>query len=104
MASTSSTLIPPLSGLITAYSIRSVVVFPAPFGPRSPVMAPFSAVKLTPFTAVTVPNCFRSWSTRIMALAQGSAEGSAQGLAEGFAQGLAEGSAQGLAEGSAQGL
>ena len=44
----------PLSGFITAYSILSVVVFPAPFGPSRPVIAPSCATKLTPSTAVTL--------------------------------------------------
>src|SRR5260370_18844847 len=35
-----------------------VVDFPEPFGPRNPVTIPGPAVKLSWFTAVTVPNLF----------------------------------------------
>ncbi len=35
--------------------MRSVVVFPAPFGPRKPVTRPGSMVKLTSSTAVMSP-------------------------------------------------
>ena len=43
--------------------IRSVVVFPDPFGPRKPVTPPGSTVKSSPATALTGPNCLvRSWT------------------------------------------
>ena len=46
----------PASGFISVYNMRSVVVLPAPFGPRRPVISPSRAVKLTPSTALTLPN------------------------------------------------
>jgi hypothetical protein len=48
----------PASGATSPASIRSVVVFPAPFGPRNPVTSPGAALKLSPSTAVTRPNRF----------------------------------------------
>jgi hypothetical protein len=45
----------PVSGCIRLSSIRSVVVLPAPFGPRKPVTDPGSTVKLRSLTACTVP-------------------------------------------------
>jgi hypothetical protein len=45
----------PRSGCISVYSMRSVVVLPAPLGPSSPVISPSRAVKLTPSTAFTTP-------------------------------------------------
>ena len=47
----------PASGSISAASMRSVVVLPAPLGPSRPVMRPSSAVKSTPCTACTT----RAW-------------------------------------------
>jgi hypothetical protein len=47
-----------LPGGPLAASIRSVVVFPAPFGPRNPVTSPGAALKLSPSTAVTRSNRF----------------------------------------------
>src|SRR5687768_770331 len=48
-------------------SIRSVVVFPAPLGPRKPVTEPGSTVKLRSLTARTVPKLLLTprTSTRI---------------------------------------
>jgi hypothetical protein len=46
-----STRIVPASGVMSAASMRSVVVLPAPFGPSRPVMRPFGASKLTSRTA-----------------------------------------------------
>src|SRR5829696_3740509 len=48
-----STRIVPASGVMSAASMRSVVVLPAPFGPSRPVMRPFGASKLTSRTAWT---------------------------------------------------
>src|SRR6266540_693037 len=45
----------PASGVTSPSSIRSVVVLPAPFGPRNPVIDPWSTVKLRSSTAVTAP-------------------------------------------------
>ena len=50
-----STVTLPRSGVISVYSMRMVVVLPAPLGPSSPVIWPSWAVKLTPSTAVTFP-------------------------------------------------
>src|SRR5688572_1103860 len=57
----SSTLRPsmsasPSSGFSTVYNMRNVVDLPAPFGPNNPVIWPSRAVKLTPRTALTLPN------------------------------------------------
>jgi len=57
----------PALGFMTPYSIRSVVVLPAPFGPRRPVMEPSRASKVTPSTACTMPNRFARAVTRIIA-------------------------------------
>src|SRR5690606_20178103 len=48
-----STSTRPLSGRIRVYSIRSVVVLPAPLGPSSPVISPSRASKPTSSTATT---------------------------------------------------
>src|SRR4051812_42815526 len=45
----------PASGRTRPTSIRNVVVFPAPLGPRNPVIVPGSTVKVRPSTAVTAP-------------------------------------------------
>src|SRR5690606_5590605 len=50
-----STLTLPWSGCISVYSIRNVVVLPAPLGPSRPVISPSRAVKPTPCTARTGP-------------------------------------------------
>src|SRR5690606_25736612 len=65
-----STSIRPWSGFISVYSMRRVVVLPAPLGPSSPVISPSRASKPTPFTACTVPalvlNDLCRFSSRIM--------------------------------------
>ena len=48
----------PLLGLASPSSIRSVVVFPAPFGPRKPVIVPGSSANDSESTASTEPNRF----------------------------------------------
>jgi len=45
----------PASGRAKPSRIRSVVVLPAPLGPRNPVTVPEGAVKLTPSTASVGP-------------------------------------------------
>ena len=44
----------PEVGRSSVVSIRSVVVLPAPFGPRKPTISPSSTVRSTPRTACTV--------------------------------------------------
>ena len=46
----------PLLGLASPSSIRSVVVLPAPFGPRKPVIVPGSSANERESTASTEPN------------------------------------------------
>ncbi len=43
--------------------MRSVVVLPAPFGPRKPVIVPGETVKVRSSIALTVPNCLLSLVT-----------------------------------------
>src|SRR5688572_24886167 len=50
-----STSTRPSSGFISVYSMRKVVVLPAPLGPSRPVISPSRAAKLTPSTAFTTP-------------------------------------------------
>ncbi len=45
----------PLSGFTSVVRIRTVVVFPAPFGPSRPRMLALGTVKLTPRRASVVP-------------------------------------------------
>src|SRR5258707_10824468 len=47
--------------------MRSVVVLPAPLGPRSPVISPSRATKETPSTARTAPKDLRSSCSSITA-------------------------------------
>ena len=47
--------------------MRSVVVFPAPLGPRNPVTLPIGTSKLKRSTAVTAPKRFESPRTSIAA-------------------------------------
>ncbi len=47
----------PEVGVTSDSSIRSVVVFPAPFGPRNPVIRPGSTEKERSCTAATLPKC-----------------------------------------------
>src|SRR3990167_364517 len=68
-----STCTRPDSGDIRVYSMRSVVVLPAPLGPSRPVISPSRAVKLTPCTAFTRPvlvlkDLCRSWTSIISGL------------------------------------
>jgi len=42
-------------GVTSPSSIRSVVVLPAPFGPRNPVTVPGRTAKVRSSTAVTAP-------------------------------------------------
>src|SRR5689334_22512027 len=56
----------PESGCTRPSTMRSVVVLPAPFGPRNPVTEPGSTVKLSRSTArILPPNHFVSSSTTI---------------------------------------
>jgi hypothetical protein len=48
----------PEEGARSVVSMRIVVVFPAPFGPRSPNTSPVPTVKLTAFTAARLPKYF----------------------------------------------
>ena len=48
--------------------MRSVVVLPAPLGPRNPVMRPGSTVNVRSSTAVRSPNRFVSRSTSMRPL------------------------------------
>src|ERR1700679_2257079 len=50
-------------------SIRSVVVLPAPFGPRKPVIVPGASANERSSTATTLPKRFRSDSARTTATA-----------------------------------
>ena len=45
----------PLLGSSTVVSSRIVVVLPAPLGPRSPMISPWEAEKLTSSTALYAP-------------------------------------------------
>src|SRR5258706_3861556 len=64
-----STFAVPCVGTTSVEIIRNVVVLPAPLGPRSPVMAPSGAVKVTWRTASTSPKRFaRSWTSIIRSL------------------------------------
>src|SRR5512136_1226228 len=51
--------------------MRTVVVFPAPFGPRKPNTSPSPTWKVTPSTARTWPNLFVSPSASIMVAPRG---------------------------------
>src|SRR5690348_11211401 len=55
----------PEVGAISPSSIRSVVVLPAPFGPRKPVTEPGATVKLSESTARCLPKILVRLSTTI---------------------------------------
>src|SRR4051794_3300936 len=55
----------PLSGRSNVVSTRTVVVLPAPFGPRTPSTVPAGTARSTPRRAWTEPKDFCSPSTRI---------------------------------------
>jgi hypothetical protein len=55
----------PASGVTRPSSIRNVVALPAPLGPRNPVIEPASTVKLSSFTAFTLPKVFVNPDTTI---------------------------------------
>jgi hypothetical protein len=57
----------PPSGIVSVVRIRRVVVFPAPLGPRSPMIAPRGTAKLTPSTATVAPKRFVRFSDSIIA-------------------------------------
>src|SRR2546426_2862724 len=50
---------------MSAHSRRSVVVFPAPFGPRNPNTSPSCTSRSSPSTAASEPKRFVSFSVRI---------------------------------------
>ena len=66
-ASMPSTWMLPASGRMSVYSMRSVVVLPAPLGPSRPVISPSRALNDTPCTARTAPKDFTRPCTSIMA-------------------------------------
>src|SRR5689334_6671444 len=53
-------------GGINPVTMRIVVDFPAPFGPRKPSTSPRSTVKEISFTASFAPNAFTRFSTLII--------------------------------------
>src|SRR5258708_26569304 len=55
----------PASGRVSPSIISSVVVFPAPLGPRSPKTSPAATVRSTPATARMFGNCLRRPRTTI---------------------------------------
>src|SRR4051794_2322994 len=55
----------PASGRVRPSIISSVVVLPAPFGPRMPNVSPCSTANETPATAWTLPKRLCTSSTRI---------------------------------------
>jgi len=59
----------PESGVARPSSSRMVVDFPAPFGPRNPVMRPGASSKDRSLTAVTVPYRLVSASTAMVLIA-----------------------------------
>src|SRR6266702_8034717 len=59
----------PEVGAASPSSSRMVVDFPAPFGPRNPVMRPGASSKVRSLTAVTVPYRLVSASTAIVLMA-----------------------------------
>jgi len=65
-ASMPKTEIAPLSGRSNPVTMRSVVVLPAPLGPRKPSTSPRSTVNETPSTARLAPNVFTRFSILIM--------------------------------------
>ena len=54
----------PWDGFASPSSMRRVVVLPAPFGPRNPVIVPGSSANERLSTAVSLPNRFVSDSAR----------------------------------------
>src|SRR5262249_11253262 len=58
----------PASGVTRPSCMRKVVVFPAPLGPRKPVIVPPSTPKLRSSTASTGPNRLVSPDTSITAI------------------------------------
>src|SRR5208283_1360464 len=60
-----SILATPLVLDIRQQSILTVVVFPAPFGPRNPKTSPSSTRSVTPSTAVSPPNFLVRFSVSI---------------------------------------
>src|ERR1051326_8164479 len=50
---------------MSAQSRRSVVVLPAPFGPRKPKTSPSRTSRSMPLTALSDPKCFVSRSVRM---------------------------------------
>ena len=58
-----STRTRPASGRDSVAMIRTSVVLPAPFGPRSAVSEPWVTVRSTPFSATTSPKALRTPAT-----------------------------------------
>src|SRR5918995_3172003 len=70
----------PLVWCTSPRSIRSVVVFPAPLGPRKPVIRPGSTTKLRSSTAVTPPNRLVRWLISMRAPGEATRSPSADGV------------------------
>src|SRR5258706_1958666 len=58
-----ATVAEPEVGAMRVPSVRTVVVFPAPFGPRKPKTSPRSTANETSSKAMRSPNRFDSWLT-----------------------------------------
>src|SRR5665213_155422 len=58
-----ATLAEPDVGAISVPRVRTVVVFPAPLGPRNPNTSPDATVNDTSWNAVRSPKRFVRWST-----------------------------------------
>src|SRR4051812_7882619 len=73
----------PESGWTSPSSMRSVVVLPAPLGPRKPVTLPGSTTKLSWSTARTLPNVLVRAPTTIRPSKGGSGAAAEAGAASG---------------------
>src|SRR5579859_4663901 len=73
----------PEVGAISVPRIRTVVVLPAPLGPRKPNTSPCATLNDTSATAVRVPKSLVRWLTSIAADLAGAAWGGWVGLEDG---------------------
>src|SRR5258705_2452933 len=69
VTSSPSSRMRPSDGNSSPAIMRSVVVLPQPDGPSMTKKMPLSTVNVESLTAVNPPNCLRSFSTRICAMA-----------------------------------
>ena len=70
-----ATVADPLVGAMSVPSVRTVVVLPAPLGPRKPKISPRPTSNDTSSTATRSPNRFERWCTATAGVPSSAVDG-----------------------------